>query len=277
VATYVYLPGHLIISLPAYLMTNTLFGWYDQRLIYIIALAGLMAVAWWALKQSPVREPLVALFALSPFAIILYYYGTNEIVMIALLALAAVLTARRRFWLAAAALGLALADKQLSWIIGLPLLVAIWRLAPDLRNRLVVAWLTFGIPFISILPFLIWGPIDLLQDTLGFFSRDVTYPAGGEGVGGLLVSAGVIAPDQPFPFWLLELLFAVPILTIIARWVWNDRRPHRLLLAGTLAFVTISFFWRYFLPAHVEAAVMMIGLTFLVREVEQRVNVRRSA
>jgi uncharacterized membrane protein len=268
--TYVYLPGHLIASLPFYLVMHITVDWYDQRLIYVMALAALLALIWQALRLSPKREPLILLFALSPFAAVLYYHGSNEMLTILALAVTGWLLVRERTYAAALALGVTLAMKQFSWIAALfliPLLLI--HTARARKSRIVVLALVIAPLLVTVLPFALWSPRDLAADTLGFFAKDVTYPASGEGVGGLLVRAGLIRADEPFPFWVFQLIFVVPLLLFLYVWWRQTPSVSRSLQAGALAIGAVGFFWRYFLPAHLGTVVVILTLSYVLVAAEQ--------
>lgn len=268
--TYVYLPGHLLLGLPIYVFTHTFFDWYDQRMVYIFALTALLIVVWRALARSPKREALILLFALSPFAAVLYYHGSNEMLMILALAVTGWLLVRGRTYAAALALGVAVAVKQLSWVAALFLIPLLLIRTARARQSRMVALVLVAVPLlVTVLPFALWSPRDLAADTLGFFAKGVTYPASGEGVGGLLVRAGLIRADEPFPFWVFQLTFVAPLLLFLyVRWRQTPS-VSRSLQAGALAIGAVGFFWRYFLPAHLGTVVIILALSYVMVAVEQ--------
>lgn len=267
--TYVYLPGHLLQSMLFYQLTTRLFHWYDQRLVYIVALAAVLAMLWRALRRSPVREPLLLLFTFSPF-MAMNFYGINEWTMLAWLLASALLFVYDRSYAAAAALGVALATKQLSAfavVFFLPLLFV--RISRSRGSPIVAVGVLALVAVAVVAPFVVWSPRDFAVDTLGFFTRDVTYPIAGEGVGGLLLKIGAVGPADPFPFWIFQILFTAPLLVAIGWWLLHNQTVRNTLLATALAFAAVGFFWRYFLPAHVNVAVIIGMLAFLVGEAER--------
>ncbi len=265
---YVYLPGLLVLSLPFHALIH-LTGWYDQRIVYLIAFVILLVLAWRALARSPVREPLLLLLVLNPLNRAIFV-GLNDLPMLLLLAITGFAIIRRRFLLAAAAYGLALVTKQPAWFtvpFVLPLLVQRVRAAGQSWPRTL--GVMAGVALAVALPFVLWSPSAIYDDTIGFFTSGRSYPIIGEGLGELLVQIGIVGRGDPYQFWPFQLIFALPTIIVLALWVRRQPTLQRAFLAASLSLTVVWFFSRYFLLGHVTVITILMMLAFLIGEAER--------
>ena len=68
---------------------------------------------------------------------------------------------------------------------------------------------------VAVLPWLLWNPAAFLGDIMYFQSTPLGggYPVSGFSAGVLLLAVGALrSPLDPFPYWLLQLAFGVPLL-----------------------------------------------------------------
>lgn len=266
---YVYLPGFFVASLPFYVVLHGITGWYDQRLIYLLAYAGILVGAWTQLKRSPIREPLTLILALNPF-LTTASYGFNDLLPVMLLMMTGLAFARQRTYLAAAVYGLALATKQ-TMLLTVPFLLPVFIAKARIASRSLVrtACTVVGVAVAVVLPFFLWSPWHMYDDTMRFFFGSAAYPISGEGISSLLLMTGVVRADQYVPFWLLQLLIAVPLMVVL--WRWAKRQPSLTgpFLGATGAICLLWFFSRYFLPAHAYVIILLIIISFVIGEVQR--------
>lgn len=265
---YVYFPLNLVLSMPLYLSLQTLGLPYDQRYLYFLAFLGIIVLLWRMLRESPNREALVLAIILSPFlGYLLYTY--NDLTALFFLTATAFAAIRRRPFLAAAMFGLTLAAKQFM-LITLPfLLLPLLMIGKEKRQGSAA---TLGVILLSFLvvigPFAVWSPKDFFSDTVLFFLSD-KYPVTGVGFSGLLLDSGVVERTDSFPFWIFQLTISLPVLAILWQWSRRSRSLDRIFIAMGLGIGSVWFFARYFMPAHVTTVVMILFLSYVVREAER--------
>lgn len=270
---YVYLPFTFLASVPFYLLSTGLLGWYDQRITYgfffflLLLLLPLMA------REEEKKLGLLITIGLNPLMIgflpVGLATGVNDYFVLALIVLALVFWQRGQFSLSALAMALAVAAKQSAWL-ALPLwAILVWRsLKPDkggwavIRPLVVLTLATTALIF----PFLLWSPQDFLEDTIAYpsDSLDTSFPIWGFGLGGFLVTIGLLpSAGSDFPFWILQLAFGIPVLIYTA---WRLYRRGSLgdfwLGYGALVLV-VNFASRYFHTNDLSYIVALLFLGFL--------------
>jgi len=266
---YVYLPGFFVISIPFYAVAHGVAGWYDQRLIYLLAYAAILAGAWTQLRKSPIREPLTVILALNPF-LTTASYGFNDLLPVMLLMITGLALAKKRTYLAAGAYGLALATKQ-TMLLTVPFLLPPFiRIVRDTSRSLTRAVsIVFGVMAAVIVPFLLWSSWNMYDDTVRFFYGSSAYPVSGEGISAILLKIGVVKADQYYPFWLLQLVIAVPLMVVFWRWARRQSSLTGPFLAATGAISVFWFFSRYFLPAHAYVIILLVIISFVIGEAQR--------
>ncbi len=265
---YVYLPGILVSSLPVYALVKPLTGWYDQRLVYALAYIALMTVGWQALKKSPIREPLMLAFFLSPSFSALFI-GFNDVVMVVFLLWAVMMLSTPWLYAATGLYAFALLSKQ-SAIFSLPFLIPIFfARAKSLKInaiKLVVVFLAVAMVLVG--PFALRSFSGFFDDTVKFFFT-ASYPITGEGFSRLLLLLGVVRRDDNYPFWIFQLAAVLPTLVIALRQLRRSWTPPRALLATAATVAVASFFSRYFHPSHAHAIILLATGAYLVGEAER--------
>lgn len=262
---HVYPPFHLLVSLPFQAALERLTGWYDQRVVYLVAelvaLGFLLLIA----HGREWRLFIATLFVLNPFWFQYFLIGFNDAFVFALLAAAVWQLTRRRFVAASVWYGLAFAAKQSVWPLAPFFFAYVWWQRPGRRQcwRAVAAFvivlgLTFG-------PFAIWDFQALVNDLWRFPTGALvtSYPISGVGLSALLLHVGVIADRYDyFPFILPQVLVGAPLLLLL--FVKLRQRPTvaRLLWTSTLFTFVVWFLSRYFNMNYV-AYFSMLGILWL--------------
>ncbi len=247
---YPYLPWTFLVSAPFYALGQAL-GFYDQRLVYallwIVALACVPRLTHGAQR----RLALVALLGLNPIMGLDVIFGQNDMFVLSWIVLALVcwqiwhagaLAGRAARWaLVGSSLlfGLACASKPTAWFFapfyGLLLLGdrdlaalswgARWRLLPLLLKRALGALLVFAV---IVGPYLIWDAGAMYDDVWRWSSGqgDTGYQIWGWGASNFVLAFGWVADRfGQWPFWLVELLIAVPLL---AWFLWRQLQENTL-------------------------------------------------
>ena len=208
----------------------------DYRLLVLLCTLGLFGAA--LLFDAPFHWRLAAGAALAanPLAVTAAWFGTADAPSLLLTVLAFVFVARTRYLEAAACIAGAILLKQFA-LIAVPFL-AVMMLTRGAPRRVLwqSAALFAGIVAVGILPFAIWDPGALWDDTIAYGAQ--TYRIIGYGLAGVLLELGVL-DDRfgPYPFLPLAAVLWLPVTAWLLWTQWHSRR----LWIGAAAFATSIF------------------------------------
>ena len=241
---YPYLPWTFLFSAPFYLLGQA-FGFYDQRLVYLLLMAVALALVPQLAQEERARFALVATLGLNPIMALDLIFGQNDSfvlcwVIFGLLCWQQWRTRQRMgivgrgWWLAATILfGLACASKPTAWFFapffGLLLLsneassqAAGWgkigRAIPAILRRL---WPTIVVVLVILLPYILWNPFAFYDDVWRWSNGrgETGYQIWGWGLSNFVLALGLVKDRfQQWPFWVTEVLLALPVL------LWFIRR-----------------------------------------------------
>jgi hypothetical protein len=241
-----YLPASFLIPAPLIALADAAGLRFDQRLVYLLLYAAGVWVAPLAFRHRGAGELAQTCFALNPLVLPFLVVGRNDIYVISFLLFACVALTRRHALAFFGWLALACAVKQFAWLAAPFLLVCAWKAwpRPALRRGLVFGAALFAA---LVLPFLVWGPADFIDDVYRFnagLSRD-SYPLGGTPGFGFAMLAAVLrwVPDRAsyFPLTPYLLATAAPLgVLLLARLA---RRPA---MAGAMVAAFLVSFWIFF-------------------------------
>ncbi len=264
---YIYLPGTALLSALGALIAG---AHADFRLWYLVALVGLVVGVFLSGRSRPDGLASVALTVLSPVYLLSWLWASNDILVLALLALSLALFQRDHWRASALLFGLALSMKQTAAIF-LPLYAALI-LARWGRGR-ALRWLglTLLVPVTVILPFALWSPSAFVNDTVTFFGgiggRD-SLPIMGWDLPVVFMRLGWLRdPWQPHPAWILELGLVLPVVLLGA---WSLRQhPDRqraylwsgLAVLAVIATMRAGFNQYYVIPLGLLALAVWSWLT----------------
>ena len=262
---YPYLPWTFLFSAPFYLLGQAL-GFYDQRLVYLLLLIVALALAP-KLASTPRRGlALVALLALNPLMALDVIFGQNDVFVLAwliysLVAWSAWRTAQaqgggnRFLWISLICFGLACASKPTAWFFapfyGLLLLVdspggagSTWRdLGRAIPRAIGRAWPALVTVAVLLLPYLLWDSYAFYDDVWRWSSGqgETGYQIWGWGGSNFVLALGLVSGRfEQWPFWLTQLLVAVPLL------IWFLRRQQRANTLGQAAWHYGMFLFGFF-------------------------------
>lgn len=241
---YPYLPWTFLFSAPAYLIGQAM-GFYDQRIVYLLLF---VLMLWLARGLAPTKQAglaLVSILALNPIMALDVIFGQNDVFVLAWLVFALVAWDRwrearvhgnestRLLVLSTVCFGLACASKPTAWFMAPfyalllvyddPRLAAngargVWRALPQILKRALPAIVSFA--FI-LLPYLVWDGWSLYDDIWRWSSGQgaTGYQIWGWGASNFVLAGGLVADRfGQWPFWLLQIVLATPILVwFIAR------------------------------------------------------------
>lgn len=247
---YPYLPWTFLFSAPFYLLGEAL-GFYDQRLVYLLLWLPTLALVPLLIdgegrSRARRRAAAVALLALNPVMALDVTFGQNDVFVLSWIVLALVCWQQwqrarpDRSWLlllSTLCFGLACASKPTAWFFapfyGLLLLNSgsayelrgSWRLlvraVPLVARVALPALLVFGV---IVLPYLAWSPWHFYDDVWRWSSGqgETGYQIWGWGASNFVLALGLVADRfGQWPFWLLEIVIAGPLL------LWFLRRQQQ--------------------------------------------------
>jgi hypothetical protein len=249
----IYLPGLLLASLPFQWVGTAVLGFYDQRLLYLLAFVLVVLLLPATVKQPTYKLALIIGVALNPWLTQPVVWGMNDImVLLCLLVMGLLLWKRHPLW-AAAVLGLACTMKQSAWLFVPFFLLAVYLAArPEKRWREVAtAVALIGLIMALVIgPFALWNLPAFVDDTFAYASgtaATLNYPIRGYTMGRMLVVFEQVQSDLDYyPFWIWQLVIGLPVLALCLYYQWRQRTIAAMFLAASLFIFTLGFVSRYF-------------------------------
>lgn len=264
---YPYLPFAFVPSVPVYLVTMNLWGWFDERIIYLIAFGAILALAPFIARERGDKLALLALLGLNPVLANDMIYGFNDMLVVGLMVAAAASYRMRAFWLGSVFVGLAAATKGTVWAI-LPFVVLflwqgrhrrLWELAKPLIPLTVAA-------AIFILPFAIWNLPAMYEDTISYNSGAAIkdgLPIKGWGLAAFVVATGQVTDlFAPYSFAIFEALFALPVIIALLWRQWRSNTLAALFANFGISLFLVAYFSRTMNPNYIGFALAMLAIGF---------------
>jgi hypothetical protein len=242
---YPYLPATFVISSPFKLISNALWGWYDQRFTYLIFFVlTLVLVAGLTRGRPDDMLGLTMFIGLNPIMGMDITFGQNDSFVLAWLVLSAWFLYRRNWLWSSIFFGIAAASKPTAWFLapfwglamldqpGIPLSSLVSRsMLSALLRRTAPAIITF---LVFTLPFFLWSPYDFIDDVWRWAAgtAQTHYQIWGLGFANFVLAWGGL-PDRfaYWPFWMPEIIIAAPLLialiikqlrdNTISSWFWH--------------------------------------------------------
>ncbi|MCD6290103.1 MAG: hypothetical protein J7M34_06325 [Anaerolineae bacterium] len=230
-----YLPWTFVFSTPFYLVSQAIIGWYDQRFVYLLLFALTLALVPKLASRARDRLILVMLLGLNPIMASDAIFGQNDSFILAWIVLSLWLWQRgrtepaqnRRWWwiASAASYGLACASKPTAWFLA-PFYALLlidqeritWGDLPRLAGRILRRAAPGLILFLLlVLPYLLWNPAAMIDDVWRWSSgtAKTPYQIRGWGLANFVLALGLVESRLSYwPFWIPELIIALPILIL---------------------------------------------------------------
>jgi hypothetical protein len=263
---YPYLPWTFLFSAPFRLLAGAIFGWYDQRFVYLLLFLLTLALAPGLAATPQHKLALTALLGLNPMMGSDLIYGQNDSFVLAWIVLSLWLLRRggdresaHPGWTAAsaAAFGLACASKPTAWFLAPFYLVVLaggdgrdlWRQPARWLGRARRAgWPALAVVALIVGPYLIWNAGALYDDVWRWSSgvSETAYQIWGWGASNLVLAFGWVADRFAFwPFWLPELIIGAPLLLALLKKQAGDNSPARALWSYGLLILAFFFVSRF--------------------------------
>lgn len=267
---YAYLPFTFLFSLPFYEGFTSIVGWYDQRVVYALAFLLVLLILPQLAKSADRKLSLLAVVGLNYLLVDSLAIGMNDILVLASLLVTTYLFQKGHRRASAIALGLACATKQMAWFF-LPFYFLLqFNGSPSLREMgsLIKKTYPFFLTFaLLVLPFFLWNPAAFIDDTFSYLSgiSPTSYPIRGFGLGALLLACGVIKSNTAyFPFWILQLIFGLPLLIYLLKKQRRENNLQRCWLNYGIFLTIMAFLSRFFQTNYLGYAIAVFSIAFFV-------------
>ncbi len=237
---YPYLPWTFIVSAPVQLSSQTMIGWFDERMVYLILFVLTLILVPKLVQRPQAQLIALAVVGLNPIGGVSIIFGENDPFVFAWIVLALWLVQpkygtldNRRSLLGTAALGLACASKPTAWFLApfwlLYLLRDQWgdKLIPPVdtwRNHFTIllrrAWPLPVVALLIIGPWFVWNP-DAMYDDVWRWSAGLGstgYQIWGWGASNYVLGLGWVSDRfEYWPFIVPGFIITVPLLFFLLR------------------------------------------------------------
>jgi hypothetical protein len=277
---YPYLPWTFIFSAPFYLASQTAFGWFDERLVYLL-LFGLTLLLTHKLVDRPQQKRIaLMLIGLNPILAVSLIFGENDPFVLAWIVLGLWLLKYQRPLLGSAAFGLACASKPTAWFLApfwvLYVLRDQWgdRLIPPLSTwRLHLTSLvrqTWTLPVVILLsagPWLVWDA-DAMYDDVWRWSAGLGptgYQIWGWGASNYVLAFGWVSDRfQYWPFIIPGFLLGIPLLVFLLRRQAKTNTMASMLYSYGLFLLVFFYVSRFMQPNYLGYILAFLTLGVLI-------------
>ena len=291
---YPYLPWTFVFSVPFALLGQSL-GLYDQRFVYLLLWAIMLALAPRLVRKESNQLALVMLLGINPIMGLDILFGQNDSFVLAWIVFSLVAWQRWRvagpgagdgqswLWISTICYGLACASKPTAWFFApfyaLLLLakseefassgwLGVLRGVPVVLRRVWPALAVFGL---LVVPYVIWDVNALYDDVWRWSSGqgETGYQIWGWGFANFVLALGwVESRFGQWPFWIVQVALTVPVLL----WFLRRQQQDNTLSAACWHYailLTVFFYGSRFLNENYLGfilALMAIGFTVTADE-----------
>lgn len=272
---FVYLPFMTIFSTSFYLLTQSVFHWYDQRIVYIIFFILSLFILYKIPKELENKRLLLIIFALNPFNYNFLAAGFNDIFVYFWVILTIYFLKNRRFLYSSVSLGLACVSKQMAWVL-IPFyffylyyyfrnIYPAHNLKAILKDICSKNYPLLIIIILIIVPFLIWDGHSFIEDTILFWSGSVKNGAviSGYGLGFIVRMTGLVkSVTAYFPFWIFQLAICLPLFYWLMKWQKKDNKLSKMVVGYSLFIIVFWFLSRDFNRNYINYALMVLLVAY---------------
>jgi len=257
-------PWYLMFPFTFYFAAIPTFGFFDGRMALLFTMAALLVILWYWFRDKSLARIAIVLTALSPSVVDYFIEGRSDVFALCWLVGSVALLQHKRYVWSGVILALAFLSKQTTWFVLPFYAVHFWRQLP--QNK-VVFWKTMAIVVFVVLlfvvPFLMWDARAFIDSVVLYLTgnAETSYPVSGYGLGMVLYDLGIIRDIHayyPFIFW--QLIFALPLLFVLVRWLWVKSTQSRLMISYAIFLSVYWYMSRYFNNSHLGYISMVFVL-----------------
>ena len=274
----IYLPFYILASAPFYWVSTTIFDWYDQRIVLLLALAGVIFLLFKKGGMSEKTFFVAVLFVLNPLFLRFFIEGRNDIFTLFLIILTVYLLSKQKLLLSSIPFALACVSKHTAWL----LIPFYWwfvyfqasdqskKLTDNIKTTLKKIYPIFIIGAVFIVPFLIWDFGAFWEDIFLYPSGKLStsYPITGYGFSQLMLMAkvGVESIHDYYPFWILQSIVSAPLLFFLYRYQKRNRTVSAMLYSYGVFIFAFWLFSRFFNDNYVTYIVCILIIAYFYSE-----------
>lgn len=267
---YPYLPWTFLFSAPFYLASSATIGWFDQRFVYLLLFVVTLALAHCLVRPFGSQLSLLIVLGLNPILASDVIFGQNDSFVLFWIVLGFWLLHKAEaqpkkannpeLLLSMVAFGLACASKPTAWFL-VPFLIG-YQWCARLPHAAYMAprrtaWFLAGmsavgrhlwplaLTFIVVTgPWFVWHPAAMIEDVWHWSSGTAAtaYQIRGWGFSNFILALGLVPSRLAYwPFWIVELVIAVPLLVIGLWRLW--RKPALAVALQGYALLLIGFLY----------------------------------
>jgi len=305
---FVTLPFYVLFSVVVSIPADLLFGFFDERIVHFISLVVCIFLIAKLIKNTEKKIIALTLFMFNPAFIHYFIEGRNDIFVFSLLFTSLYFLYKKRYLWSALFFGLGFVSKQSSWLMlpfyfyyiyltvkpresfeskffsltkldstfsRVSNMVAVKnfnsKYTSIILNVISKTWPFFVVTVALFMPFIVWDFRSFFQDTYLYPGGGLptSYPISGIGASMLFLRLGLIAsPQTYFPFWILQILFAIPLLTILLLWLKKKPLISLLIFGYSLFLLTYWVFSRFVMESYIGFVSMLILIGTIFYQVE---------
>lgn len=253
---YVYLPFLPLFSLPFYALSQNIFNFYDQRIVYGLLFIIILFILYKIPGDKSKKLTGLMLFAFNPLFFPWFFNGYNDIFVFFWLVLSLYFLKINKLSWSTGILALACASKQSAWLI-LPFFVfyIYYQQKIDLNLKQKIKYILkkfipfFAVSFIIYAPFIIWGFKDFFDDIYRYPAGTIisNYPMIGYGLSYFIYLAGFVKSIWGyFPFWIIQAVVGLPLFFYLIRKQRENNTLSQLFFSYGIFLFVFWFFSRFF-------------------------------
>jgi hypothetical protein len=252
---FVALPWHLIFSVPFYWVSHSLFNWYDQRIVFLLLYFLSLIIIYHIPKRQENKLLFLIIFVFNPLFLTNFIGGTNDILVFTWVLLSLYLLKIKKIKLSALILGLAVLSKHSAWpLIPFYFLYLWFGNNNQLRWQKIkdIFYQTYPFFIVSIVFFgffLIWDTRAFIEDIYLYLAGNLptSYPINGFGFSALIFVSGFVTTQTAyFPFWILQLIFILPLVYFLFKLQRRTNTLSQVIFNYSLTLFVFWFFSRFF-------------------------------
>lgn len=277
-----YLPWTLIFSLPFFQAGMAIFGWFDERVVYLLLFAVMLLMAAHMNASRSARLALVMALGLNPIMGSDVIFGQNDSFVLFWLVAALWAGARNRSRMRSLSpvfYALACASKPTAWFLA-PFFLLYWAkegvslVMGDSRasavGRMLRRLAPFAIVFvIVVVPFVLWDPYNFYDDVWAWSAgtSPTAYQIRGWGLSNFVLGLNLVPTRVAyFPFWIPEAMVAVPLVLGLLRRQWQANTLANVAWHGAVLLFAYAYVSRFLNENYLGFIVGLLAVGVLMGE-----------
>ena len=272
------MPFYLIFSAFVLYPVNMITGYFDERIVHWIIFMPAIYLLYKLLRKQKEEDIFLFLivFFFNPLFVHFLISGRSDVFVYSLLLFSFYSLFKNKYFFSSLFFGLAFVSKQSSWLLTpfffyyLCLTSKEKNFTNKFKEIFRKTWIFFIISAIFIVPFLLW-------DAKGFIDGIYNFPAGtlktsfpimGYGFSSILREGRILKDNAYFPFYILQVIFGLPVFIIMIKYLKNNFNIGSLIIAYAIFLLIFWYFSRFFLDNYIGFLIMLFLTANLFKSVK---------